>query len=224
MAETLTPANHILPDVNFVEDGVKELPQFLQTKENYAKLIRWYCTRWDTLDKEIIKVAYLRLLENAGGKILDVLGERIGIFRHNQTDVEYKALIKLRSFRQTVGDSRADIVTLMKILFFGENPFITKRLYTGISGEINNSNSFIEVIIPINCLSDTDVSQQLEDMFPINTNLWVTQSDSTPFYFVDIKDGIQATDTGGLSDSKDTSVESLLTDWIHSSAKPVKNT
>lgn len=213
MTETLTPANHILPDVNFVSDGVAELPRFLQTKENYAKLIEWYCNRWNTLDGEVIKLAYLRLLNNASGEILDVLGKRVGIDRHNQSDTEYRALIKLRSFRQTVGDNRDDIVTLMKILFFGENPFITKR-----------DDNFIEVVIPENCLSDADVSQQLEDMFPINTNLWVAQTDGTPFYLIDSKDGIQPDDTGGLSDSKETTVESLLTNWIHSSARSVKNT
>jgi hypothetical protein len=221
---TLPPANHIQIDPNFVEDGVAELPQFLQSKENYSKLIRWYCTRWDTMDGEVIKLAYLRLLDNASGAILDVLGERIGLLRYDQNDTEYKALIKLRSFRQTTAANRPDIVTLMKILFFGENPLITKRRYTDSSGNVNNSNSFIEVVIPQNCLSDTDVSQQLDDMFPINTNLWVAQADGTPFYFVDIKDGIQPTGTGGFSDSKEASVEGLLTDWIHSSARAVKNT
>lgn len=221
---TLPSANHIQLDPNFVEDGVAELPQFLQSKENFAKLTRWYCKRWEAMDGEIIKLAYLRLLNNASGAILDMLGERIGLLRYDQTDIEYKALIKLRSFRQTTSASRGDIVELMKILFFGENPFITKRRYTDSGGNINNSNSFIEVVIPANCLSDKDVSQQLEDMFPINTNLWVAQTDATPFYLVDGKDNIQPTGTAGLSDSKETSVEGLLTNWIHSSARSVKNT
>lgn len=213
MAEILQPANHIYPDPDFITDGVLELPAFLREKENYTKLVEWYCARWDNLDKEVVKLAYLRLLENASGKILDDLGERIGLERHNQSDVEYKALIKLRSFRQTVGDSRKDIVTLLKILFFGETPFITK-----------GSNNFIEVIIPENCLADEDVANQLEDMFPINVNLWVTQTDADPFYLIDEKTGIQPTGTGGLSDDKESTVESLLTNWIHSSARAVKIT
>lgn len=225
MAETTLPkANHIQIDPNFVEDGVSELPVFLQTKDNFTKLTRWYCQRWETMDHEVIKLAYLRMLDNATGSILDMLGLRIGIYRYDQSDTEYRALIKLRTFRQTTSANRADIVTLMKILFFGENPIITKRVYTSSSGDIYNSNSFIEVVIPPNCLSNTDVSSQLEDMFPANTNLWVSQTDTTPFFFVDGKDGIQPTDTGGLSDSKEASVESLLTDWIHSSARSVKNT
>ena len=221
---TLPKANHIQLDPDFVEDGVSELPYFLQTKENFAKLTRWYCKRWEAMDHEVIKLAYLRMLDNASGAILDMLGARIGLARYDQTDTEYRALIKLRTFRQTTAANRHDIVTLMKILFFGENPIITKRRYTSETGEINNSNSFIEVVIPENCLSDVDVSQQLEDMFPANTNLWVCQTDTTPFFFVDGKDGIQPEGTGGFSDSKETAVESLLTDWIHSSARSVKNT
>jgi hypothetical protein len=336
----LPAANHIQLDPNFVDDGVAELPQFLQTKQNYEKLARWYCTRWEIMDGEVIKLAYLRQLNNASGEILDMLGERIGLLRYDQTDTEYKALIKLRSFRQTTGASRADIVTLMKILFFGENPLITKRrspliikvtntttvldifpyihdagdvkqtwikpdgvglgeyifsvvgntLTTSLNGAtphntytmtlvdgVPDSNNFMEVVIPANCLSDKDVSQQLEEMFPINTNLWVAQTDATPFYLVDLKDIIDSTNTAtlldnytliqdlagqrktwtkpegvglgeyitsvtndeltttggvyqmtefsnGLSDEKESSVEGLLTNWIHSSAKTVKNT
>jgi hypothetical protein len=213
MTTTIPSVNHILPDANFVEGGVSELPRFLQSKPNYATLVRWYCKRWDTMDKEVLKLGYLRLLDNASGLILDTIGEKFGLYRNSQSDLEYKALIKLRSFRQTKGDNRSDIVELLKILFFGENPLITKGY-----------NNFIEVVIPANCLSDEDVAKQLEDMFPINTNLWVTQTDSTAFYLIDSKDGIQPEATGGLSDSKENSVESLLTNWIHSSARPIKNT
>ena len=210
---TLPSINHILPDANFIEGGVEELPRFLQGKPNYSTLVRWYCKRWDTIDKEVLKRGYLRLLDNAEGAILDDLGEKFGIFRARQNDTEYRALIKLRSFRQKKGDTRPDIVELLKILFFGENPIILK-----------GHNNFIEVIIPQSCLSDADASTQLENMFPVNTNLWVSQADSTAFCLVDSKDGIQPEGTGGLSDSKDIAIESTLTNWIHSSARPVKNT
>lgn len=289
METTLSPANHITPDENFVEDSVKELPQWLQDKENYTKLVRWYAKRWDTLDKEAIKLAYTRLLDNSGGKVLDTLGEKLGLYRYNQTDGEYKSLIKLRAFRQTQGDTRPDIVKLSKILFFGDAPIINKRkppqviniantttildtypylhssfegkswekpegvgvgekivsvdetspevyLLTTTSGQyttplvevfdVPNSNSFIEVTIPANCLSDIDVANQLEDIFPVNTYLWVFRNsvDIKPFYLVDGKTMVQPSGTGGLSDSKDAIPNSALTKWIHSSARPVRNT
>jgi len=165
------------------------------------------------MDKEFINLAYYRLLSNASGKVLDTLGERVGIYRHNQSDLEYKALIKLRGFRQTREDTRSDIVDLLKIIFFGKPPYITKH-----------SNNFIEIIVPTNCLSDEDLATQLEDMFPVPTNLWVTQTDTTPFYLVDSKDGVQPEGTAGLSDSKETTAGGFLTNWIHSSGRPVKNT
>lgn len=333
MATIITTANHIQIDSDFITDGMEELPFFMKDKATISKLTEWYCTRWDTMDGEIIKLAYFRLLDNASGELLDMLGERIGIFRYNQTDAEYSALIKLRSFRQTAGDTRDDIVTLMKILFFGEAPIITKQerpliikisntttplddypylhdvignstwlkpsnvgegeyiisvvgdiltttggVYTMVSvAGVPNSNSFVEVIIPASCISNTDVSKQLEDMFPVNTNLWVTQTDAAPFYLVDDKELIDSTNTttlldaytliqdltvqrktwekpeevgdgevivtvsgnelttsggvyqmtefsGGLSDDKDSSIEGMLTNWIHSSARSIKNT
>ncbi len=209
---TPPPANHIALDPDFVTDGLAEMPDFMQKHNNYAKLVDWYSNRWEKLDQEVVKLAYMRLLDNAEGKVLDTLGEKVGLPRANQTDIEYRALIKLRAFRQTQTDTRPDIVELLKIIFFGEAPLITKF-----------NSGFVEIIVPANCLSDIALGQQLEDMFPVNAYLWATQTDGVSFYFTDTKDDIQEPDTGGLSDSKEISVESLLTNWIHSSARGVKN-
>lgn len=213
MATTITTANHIQSDDDFVTDSVAELPHMLQSKENLVKLVEWYAERWQTLDEKVIDLGNMRLLDNAEGEVLTMLAERLGVERYDQTDIELRALLKLRAYRQTVGDTRDDIVSLIEILFYGDTPIISKR-----------SHNFVEVVMPENCLSNADAAQQIDDMFPINTNLWVTQADEDPFYFVDTKTDEQPDDTGGFSDSKEDDVESYLTEWVSASTRSIKNT
>ncbi len=210
----LKSANRIGVDDDFVTDTLSEYPDYLQSKEHFIKLAGWYAEQWKALDDEVVKLGYLRLLDNATGVLLDNIGSFLGVDRYDQADDSFRGRIKLRSLRQTTDGTRDEIINLLTIIFGGESP----RVFKGDHG-------FVELTIPASCLSRSTLSEELEDLFPISTNLWLLERRTgKPFNLVDSKDNVQPVGTGGLSDSKlgEDGAESVLSDWIHCSAKPLK--
>ena len=211
-SSTLPSANHIAYDPNFVISAIEEYPDYLQSKEYFIKLATWYAKRWESIDIEIVKLAYLRLLDNAIGVNLDNIGALLGVDRYDQDDDSYRALIKFRSARQTSNATRPDVVSLLTKLFYGDTPII----YKGVQG-------FIEVTVPKACFDYSTLSSEMESLFPITTNLWVIENtNSFPLVLVDQKTGVQPSGTGGLSDQKISDTNGILSNWIHSSAITVK--
>ncbi len=195
----------VLPD--FVPDALKEFPVKQQGQENFIKLAEFQASGWKRLDDEVVKLGYLRLLDNSSGVLLDNIGSLLGVSRAEQDDSSFRARIKLRSLRQTMDTSRDNIIELLTIFFQGEVPV----MYKGVGG-------FTELIIPTNCLNSFTLSMDLENIFPISTNLWILKNDATVFHLIDSTTGVQPTGTSGLFDSA-TGVEDqgILSDWIHSS-------
>ncbi len=204
----MTSVNQIKVEDDFVKDALAEFPKKQQGQEAFIKLAEWSAQGWKNLDDEVVKLGYMRLLDNAEGVLIDNIGDLFGMSRGAQTDESYRANIKLRSLRQVTDGSRDDVVDLMRIMFSGQTPLI----YKGIRG-------FMEITVPTNCLDSTALSLELESMLPATTNLWVMQTDaSLRLGFVDSTNNTQPVGTAGFYDfATGADDQGQLSNWIHSS-------
>ncbi len=205
----MTYANHLHIDTAFQEKLFKEYPYILRSKENMAKLFNWEIKQWDKFQLTINNLAYKRLLSNAEGQLLDDIGTKLNIKRYDKTDDAYRATIMLRGLRQTSNGSRGDIVKLLK-LFFGEEHFYFSKGGLG----------YAEVTIPPNCFDQAALSVEIDNIFPVNTNLHIKEKNDKPhFCFTDITESQPPVDSGGFSDEEapDEAVDGCFTDWFFSS-------
>lgn len=160
LTEVLPSANRVVFDQTFTQDAFNDLPPFMRQKENIAKLLVMLVNRWDVVQTETIKLAYMTLLDNAEGKFLRDIAERMFITVGDQSDSQLKAYIKFKALKQDSEGTRSDIVNLLKLVSGGD--YI--NIYKGI-------NNFVEVTFPTECLALEQVGAELEDIFPVNTNL-----------------------------------------------------
>lgn len=162
-------SNHIRIDEAFVQDTLDFLPDYMRTHVNFCKFIELTAERYKLLDIEVVKLAYGRLLDEASGLVLDNIGSEIDVPRRGQSDDEYRAFIKLRFLRRRVETTQPQLTHLLKIMAGGQLPII----YKGVRNRIH-------VILPRRCLDTHNVGLELEDAFPINTNLSVSSSTAVP--------------------------------------------
>lgn len=153
-------SNRVVYDLTFTEDAFNDLP-FDQRLDNLVKLLVVISDRFDQAQKEVTSMAYSRLLDNAEGAMVDSIASRFFIDRLGKTDEEVKAAIKLFSLRQDSEGTRTEIVKLLNIIA-GEGGYV--KIYKG-------TNNYLQVAVSTDCLDLTKVKIDLENLFPINTNL-----------------------------------------------------
>ena len=156
-------ANRVVFDLTFVEDSFNEMEDYMQQKKNLMRFLLVASRRLAHTQEVAIQLAYLRLVDNAEGVFLTDIAARIGIPRGDQTDKQLQAFIKFRALSQASEGTRTDIVNLLKIVSGGDYVKIFK-------GE----NNYVEVTFASECLNLIAIGQDLEDLFPVNTNLLVT--------------------------------------------------
>lgn len=152
--------NRVVYDLSFVEDGINELPYDQRQKINYTKLLSVVLKRVDNCQKEAIKLAYLRFLDNAVGDMLDGIAANFFIERRDKTDADLRASIKLFALRQISSGTREDIYKILRVLT--TNGFV--KIYKG-------EDNYIEVCLAIDCVSLRELKEEVRILFPINTNL-----------------------------------------------------
>lgn len=162
-------SNHIKIDDEMVSIALDFLPDYMRTHENFCKLIELQAERYQQLDVELVKLAYYRLLDEAQGVVLDGIGSEVNVPRRGQTDDEYRAFIKLRFLRRSTEPTRIGLVKLLTIMSGGAQPLI----YKGRKRKVH-------AILPRRCMDSRNVGLELEDTFPINTNLSVSSSSGIP--------------------------------------------
>ncbi len=205
----MSNANHLQMDMKFQENLFNEYPYMLRSKENLSKLLHWEIKQWDKFQLAINNLAYKRLLINAEGQLLDDIGDKLNIRRYDKTDDAYRSTILLRSLRQTSNGSRGDIVRLLK-LFFGTSVFYFTK----------GDRGFVQLTVPPHCFDQAALSKEIDDIFPVNTNLHINERLDKPFFgFTDSEEIGIPSGSGGFSDaeSTDDTVDGCLTDWFFSS-------
>ena len=161
---------------NFVQEGLDEVPSWLQSKENWMKFLSVYIERFKKLDDDLVLMAYGRLLVFAEGKVLDNIGQEFEVDREDMTDVQYRSAITLKIFSNTSGGTRPEIEDILQLLT-GSYPLIRK-------GYKNN----VQIILHSACLNLSTLGQQLEDLFPITANLEVCIGDRSVFGLTSVTD------------------------------------
>lgn len=177
MAEILNNTNRVVYDMTFVEDAFNLLPYEQCNKENLVKMLLVFAKRWDNVQNAAINLAYGRFLDNATGDLLDGIASRMFIERGGQSDQSLRGAIKLRALRQDNEGTRDQIVNILQVVS-GSNSI---EIFKG-------EKDYIELIFPQECLSLKDIKVDIEDLFPVNTNLVVgdvvTGEDAFGFYSV----------------------------------------
>lgn len=186
-------ANRLVYDLTFTQDALKEIPYDLRTI-NYMKFLEVFVKRWDRVQISAVSLAYARLLSNATGEMLDYIASWFFIERDNMTDDELKASLQLYALRLSSTTNRDDIYTLMKILAGGG--FV--NIYKNYSGRI-------EVCLGSDCLDISNISVDIEDIFPVNTNLQITTAPlfGTPFGVTSVYATEPSTQIGALGSAFD---------------------
>ena len=156
----LPNVNRLVFDLSFLQDALNELPPYMRNKENLVKILTIITNRMDTCQKEAVKMAQLRFVDTASGKILDDIAASLFINRSAQDDESLKGAIKLRALSQDSEGTRDEIVKLLSIISGGAQVKVFK-----------GTNNYVEVVFSAECLNVSEVKVSLQDLFPINTNL-----------------------------------------------------
>ena len=156
----MNDSNRVVFDLTFTEDAFNDLP-YGQRLDNLVKLLVVISNRFDLAQRQVIAMAYQRFLDNAEGNMLDGVASRFFIERQGKSDEEMKAAIKLFSLRQDSEVTRTDVVRLLKIIVGEGAPL---NIYKG-------PNNYLQVAVSTECLDLTKIRLDLEELFPINTNL-----------------------------------------------------
>lgn len=157
---SINNSNRVVYDETFLQDMFNDIP-YDSRADNFTKLLMVVGNRFDKVNKAAISLAYSRLLDNASGQMLENIASRFFIERLGKTDEELKATIKLRAVSQDSEATRRDIFNILSIIS-GEGGYV--HIYKGV-------DNYLQVTISTDCLDLTKVKIDLENLFPVNTNL-----------------------------------------------------
>lgn len=159
----LTSSNRLVFDLTFVQDAFNEMEDFMKKKENLMKFLVIASRRFSHIQDTAIKLAYARLLNNAEGQFLTDLAEKLNIQRGDQNDKELRSLIKFKALTKSSEGTRSDIYKLLKVV--SGDGYV--KLFKG-------SNNYVEATFSAECLKMSVVGEDIENIFPVNTNLLAT--------------------------------------------------
>lgn len=159
---SLPSSNRVVKDLTFQEDAYNTLPYDQRLKTNLVKIMLTLTNRWNDLQLLCIDLINGTMLDKAFGPQLDGIAKRLNIQRGNATDEQLRGLIKLHAVKQTNTGTRDEIVNILRLLSGTEYVKIVKR-----------PNNYVEVTFSYECLDPITSKQEIQDLFPINTNLVV---------------------------------------------------
>ncbi|NMJ86893.1 MAG: hypothetical protein EX285_03490 [Thaumarchaeota archaeon] len=159
---SLPSSNRVVKDLTFQEDAYNTLPYDQRLKTNLVKIMLTLTNRWNDLQLLCIDLINGTMLEKAFGPQLDGIAKRLNIQRGNATDEQLRGLIKLHAVKQTNTGTRDEIVNILRLLSGTDYVKIVKR-----------PNNYVEVTFSYECLDPSTSKKEIQDLFPINTNLVV---------------------------------------------------
>lgn len=159
---SLPNVDRIVKDVSFNEDAFNQLTYEQKLKTNLVKILLSFTERYNKLQLLCINLINGTLLDKAAGPQLDGIAKRLNIQRGNASDDQLRDLIKLHAVKQTNSGTRDEIVNIIRVLTGTDYVKIVKR-----------PNNYVEVTFSFECLDPSTAKQQIQDLFPINTNLVV---------------------------------------------------
>lgn len=169
----LKDVNHIHPLDNFVQGGIDYLPsEVFQDKEKFIKMLSIILDRLKYVDEQMVKLAELRLLNQAEGVNLDEIGEQMGIYRNGLNDTEFRAIIMIFAGGNSKSGTRSEIIGTLAQLF-GTDGFST---YKGL-------NYRFDINIFNTCVDLAEILPEIIEMLPLVTHLRVTDHSGYPFGF-----------------------------------------
>lgn len=159
--ETLQDVNRLTYDLTFSEDAYNELPYEQRLKLNLMTLLMTIVNRYDNIQKEVVSLGYERLLDNASGDMLDGVASRFFIEREEKDDNSLRGAIKIFALRQDSEGTRSEIYKLLQVIA-GEGGYV--KIYKGV-------NNRVEVCISVDCLDLSKIKVDIQNLFPVNTNV-----------------------------------------------------
>lgn len=205
--DNLPSVNRVVKDLSFQQDAFETLPYDQRAKTNLVRILLTLTNRWNNLQLLCIDLINGTLLDRANGRQLDGIARRLNIERGTSTDEQLRGLIKLHAVRQTNNGTRNEIVNIIRVL--------TGTDYVKI---VKSENNLVEVTFSYECLDAQTSKQEVENLFPVNTNLIVMDKVTgfDPMGFVDVNDAASSTKIGMFS-----SVSDSLGDQYDNNVMPV---
>lgn len=160
---SLPSSNRVVKDLTFQEDAYNTLPYDQRLKTNLVKIMLTLTNRWNDLQLLCIDLINGTMLDKAFGPQLEGIAKRLNIQRGNATDEQLRGLIKLHAVKQTNTGTRDEIVNILRLLSGTDYVKIVKR-----------PNNYVEVTFSYECLDPNTSKKEIQDLFPINTNLVVS--------------------------------------------------
>lgn len=160
----------------FVQEALDEVPSWLKDKPNWNKFLEIYAERWEFIDQTLVQLAWGRLLAVATGQALDNIGAEFGLTRGDMNDVQFRSFIGLKVYQGTSTGTRPNIEKILELL-----TGFTPRIYKG-------NLYYVQVIVSDICLDPTSSGQQIEDLFPVMTNLELLFTTKSPLLMTSSKD------------------------------------
>lgn len=180
----------INPD--FVQEALDGVPSWLKDKPNWNKFLEIYAERWEFIDQTLVQLAWGRLLAIATGQALDNIGAEFGLTRGDMNDIQFRSFIGLKVYQGTSTGTRPNIEKILELL-----TGFTPRIYKG-------GLYYVQAIVSDICLDPTSSGQQIEDLFPVMTNLELLFTDLSPTLATDYREpNTFEKDTVGASSSTD---------------------
>lgn len=160
MTETLNSVNRVVYDTTFIQDALEEMPFKQRDKQNLMILLSVISARFEKVNRNTITMTYSRFLDNATGDLLEGLAYRFNIPRGGKTDEELRTAIKLHALKQDSEGTRDEIVKLLRVILQGDRLEIRK-----------SENNNVEVLASTVCIGLNRLRTEIENIFPINTQL-----------------------------------------------------
>lgn len=174
MAESV---DHIEYWDNISSDTYDLLLQQFKSSENIVKLTSIFSACKKDLDIAIINLAKLRLMDNAVGKILDEIGEELGVDRNDADDDTYRIILKIRAFRVSSAGTRPQIIDLISRFTGTEKESI--NTYIGI-------NKSFDIAFYPNCFEIRETLDEFIKIFPVVSSYRLIEKSGTPLGFISL--------------------------------------
>lgn len=154
-----TSVETIQHKTNVVAQSRDYLIDQFRDKEVIGSLLKAVASEVQEIEDALYSVLEGRLLAQAEGVQLDLIGQETGVQRFNTEDTPYRVLLGIRNEVRTGAGSYGEIYDKLLRVTGDTNISIT-----------TNRQRRVDVVITARCLSATSSYVDLANLFPVNTN------------------------------------------------------
>ncbi len=173
MTTIATSVETIQHKTNVLEESREYLIDQFKDKQVIDSILKAIAIEAQEIEDALYAVLEGRILSQAEGVQLDLIGQETGVQRFNSEDSAYRVLLGIRNEVRTGAGTYGEIYDKLLRVTGDTNISI-----------ITNRQRRVDVVITARCLSATSSYIDLANLFPVNTNTSIlVKGDLAPFGF-----------------------------------------